>query len=536
MTEDWLIRSLSAPESERLEFKSVVNQFPFEDVCRYCVALGNEGGGYLVLGVSNKRRAIEGTKAFPNIKDASKRLLDTLNFRVDVVELSVKDRRVVVFRAPPRPVGHAYGYRGAYWMRAGESLVPMTAERLAEIFRESEGPDYSALTYPGGTLDDLHHDAIEQFRRRWAIRSGKGSVLAMSVEQLLEDSELTVDGRPTIAALVLLGKAKAVGRHLANSEVVWEYRATEERIEFSKREEFREGFLTFHDKIWERVNDFNTVTSLREGFFRREIPAFNEDAVREAILNAICHRDYRHGGSVFVRQYPTRLQVTSPGGFPDGIDANNVVRKQFPRNRRLAEACGKCGLVERAGQGMDKIFDSSLREGKGNPDFAGTDASEVVLTLPGEVIDQSFVSLIEIAEERNIPLHVEHLMTLDQIRRGVAPSSEANGLVNHLVRIGLVETIRKGRKQLLILSRSMSRYLGEAGTYTRESGLTRPTYKELLKKAIENCGEQGASLNEFRQVLPMISDRQIRDLLEELKAEGALMVVGRTRAARWFLK
>lgn len=165
----------------------------------------------------------------------------------------------------------------------------------------------------------------------------------MTDQQLLEDSKLSIDGELTVAALILLGTRKALGVHLPQCEVIMEYRSMEGQIAASQRHEFRQGFLLFHDELWNSINIRNEVVSVRDGLFRSDIPTFNEDAVREAVLNAICHRDYRIGGSVFVRQFPRRLEISSPGGFPEGITPDNILRKQSPRNRRLAEACSKCG-------------------------------------------------------------------------------------------------------------------------------------------------------------------------------------------------
>jgi len=114
-----------------------------------------------------------------------------------------------------------------------------------------------------------------------------------------------------------------------------------------------------------------------------DILTFSEGAVREAILNAVSHRDYRRAGSVFVRQYPRRIEVVSPGGFPAGITVENILYRQLPRNRRIAETLERCGLVERSGQGANRMFEESIRQAKPLPDFAGTDQYQVALTLHG---------------------------------------------------------------------------------------------------------------------------------------------------------
>ena len=98
-----------------------------------------------------------------------------------------------------------------------------------------------------------------------------------------------------------------------------------------------------------------------------DLPTFAEVPVREALLNAVAHRDYRLGGSIFVRQFSKRLEVISPGGLPPGITPENIIDQQNPRNRRLAEALARCGLIERSGQGLNLMVESAVRQGKPCP-------------------------------------------------------------------------------------------------------------------------------------------------------------------------
>lgn len=144
---------------------------------------------------------------------------------------------------------------------------------------------------------------------------------------------------------MLLGSGRSLARHLACAEVVFEYRNNEAAISYDQRIELRDAFLNIDDELWRAVDLRNTVHSFVDGLFRRDIPTFNERAFREAVLNAVCHRDYRQHGSIFIKQSPTSLAITSPGGFPPGITSDNILSRQSPRNRRLAEAFGKCGLV-----------------------------------------------------------------------------------------------------------------------------------------------------------------------------------------------
>jgi ATP-dependent DNA helicase RecG len=113
----------------------------------------------------------------------------------------------------------------------------------------------------------------------------------------------------------------------------------------------------------------NDKQDFQEGLFVNPIATFSERPVREAILNAVSHRDYQLGGSIFIRQYPRRLEIDSPGGLPFGITLENILDRQNPRNRRVAEIFTRCGLVERSGQGMNLIYEELIKQSKPAPDF-----------------------------------------------------------------------------------------------------------------------------------------------------------------------
>src|SRR3989338_1348360 len=138
-----LERCMAAPrENEHLEFKEAKNQFDTTKLFRYCVAIANEGGGKLILGVSDKiPREVVSSEAFRNTSDIAEKIFSKLRFRVDVDELAHPNGRVVIFHIPSRPKGTAYQFEGSYLMRSTEDTVPMSEDRLRQIFEEGK-PDW----------------------------------------------------------------------------------------------------------------------------------------------------------------------------------------------------------------------------------------------------------------------------------------------------------------------------------------------------------------------------------------------------------
>ena len=337
----------------------------------------------------------------------------------------------------------------------------------------------------------------------------------------------------TYAALILFGKNAAIIKYLPQAEIIFEYRSSEASGPANQREEFKVGFFACYDRVWELVNLRNDKQHYQEGFFVFDIATFNERVVREAILNAVSHRNYQFGGSIFVRQFRDRLVVESPGGLPFGITLDNILDRQLPRNRRIAEILSLCGMVERSGQGMNLMFELSIQEAKPLPDFTGTDDFFVSVTLNGLILDKAMLSVLNRISERGAELlSTEDFLVIDALYHERPLNEKMQSRLNRLIEMGIVEHI--GRKKY-VLARSLYAATGKTGVHTRHVGLDRDTNKELLLKHIRQNNEVGTPFRELQQVLPSQSRSQIQKLLRELRTAGKVISVGNTSAARWYI-
>lgn len=525
---------LASPEGPRLEFKSARHDYDFEKLIKYCVALANEGGGEIILGVSDARpREVIGTAAFAEPGRTEAALHQRLNHRIPVEEYHHEGRRVLIVHVPGRLPGNAWSYEGRHYKRAGDELTYLSDAELRGIHAEI-APDFSAQPGPAG-IADLDPVALAEFRRRWARKARNPRIEARSDRETLADAELLADDRPCYAALILFGTRAALTRHLAQAEIVFEYRSSEASGPAQDREEYREGFFAVFDALWFKINLRNDRQSYQDDFFRYEIPTFDEVAIREAILNAIAHRDYRLGGSIFVRQYARRLEVVSPGGFPPGITPENIVDQQNPRNRRLAETLTRAGLVERSGQGLNLMVESAIKQTKPLPSFVGSAAHEVRLTLAGTVQNPAFIRFLErLGDERLARFSTYDFLALDALHRDLPLSPALSERIPGLAELGAVESQGRGKGIRHFLSRDLYAALGSPGTYTRRRGLDHETNKALLVKHLHGAGAEGAPLRDLLQVLPSLSRAHVKRLLQELAKENRARLDGVTRGARWF--
>ena len=528
-----IVDLLKEKEGENVEFKEAKQRFDFEELVRYACAIANLGGGKIVLGITDKRpRKIVGSQAFKQPERTRKGLIDRLHIKVDFEELFDNGLRVLIFLIASRPVGLPLMLEGVAYWRDGDVLTTMPVEVMHRIYEES-GHDFSADICPQATIADLNESAIEEFRERWAKKSNNQRILTLPAKQLLNDCGAVDGDKVTYAALVLFGSAKALTKYLAQAEVVFEYRSSDASGPASYREEFRDAFFNIQDKIWKLINLRNDKQHYQDGLFVFDIDTFNERSTREALLNAVSHRNYQMAGSIFVVQYRDRLVVTSPGGFPPGITPENAIDKQCPRNRRIAEILAKCGLIERSGQGMNLMFENSVKEAKALPSFAGTDAYEVKITLNGLILDKNMLLLINrINAETLDSFTTQDFLVLNYLAREEKIPKYLSGSLKHLIDVGLAERAERGK---YILSRRYYSSAGKSGVHTRKLGLDRNTNKALLIEHLKLQGDAGAKLADPLQVLPELSRSRIQVLLREMKAAGRIRCVGNTSAGRWYV-
>jgi ATP-dependent DNA helicase RecG len=405
----------------------------------------------------------------------------------------------------------------------------MPADIMRKIYEES-GHDFSADICPNITIDDLDENAIEEFRKRWIRKTNNQRISSLPIKQLLNDCGALDEDDVTYAALVLFGKKKTLNKYLAQSEIIYEYRVTEASGPADYREDFRDAFFNIFDKLWNTINLRNTNQHYQEGFFVYDIPTFNETSIREAILNAVSHRNYQMAGSIFILQYNDRFVISNPGGFPPGITSENAINKQLPRNRRIAEILAKCGLVERSGQGMNLMFENSIKEAKALPCFDGSDDYELKLTLNGLILDKDLVIFFNKLDVDVLKkLTTQDFLMLNCLSRNLIIPKELCDRQKDLVDLGILEKIGRGK---YILSRQYYSVTGKSGLYTRKIGLDRDTNKELLLKHIKSQ-DNGSKLSDLLQVLPDLSRSQVKRLLNEMKNDGIIQHKGKTSASQW---
>jgi ATP-dependent DNA helicase RecG len=231
-------------------------------------------------------------------------------------------------------------------------------------------------TVAGATRADFDDGVIQDFIQRRATRLGRD--LGQTEEELLRAvGALNPQGLPTVAGMLLFGKNPQY--FIPKCEMIYvrfagaEPRAASGQALYRRREEFNGALVRVIEDCWAILLQEMRGEAVVRGLKREDRYTYPQFAVREALVNAACHRDYRMTGRpVEIRQYDDRLEIISPGGLPGYITVDNIVEEHFSRNPRLVNGLFEWGYIEQLGLGIDRMIEEMLQAGHPAPEFKST--------------------------------------------------------------------------------------------------------------------------------------------------------------------
>lgn len=347
----------SPEETAQLEFKEAKNSFDFDRLCNYCVALANEGGGRLLLGVSDKApRRVVGTTAFRKPADLISKLFAKLNFHCDVEEVAHPDGRVLVIKIPTRPRGRPYEIDGRYLMRAGSSLVAMTGDRLEAIFQEGradwlEEPAKEGLDAQG-VIDLLDTQSFFDLMQQSYPSDQKAVLDRLTSEGLI----LSKAGQFTITRLgaLLLGKRLDVFpgvRRRAMRVVVYDGNS---KMRTKLDQVGNRGIAASFAEMVEFVMAQLPQNEVLEDALRVSVKLVPEVVIRELAANALVHQDFGvEGASPTIEVYDNRVEISNPG--KPIVETDRFIDEYRSRNDRLADLMRRMRICEEKGSGVDQV-------------------------------------------------------------------------------------------------------------------------------------------------------------------------------------
>lgn len=434
MTPDRLRALIAGGETFDVEFKSEsAHRLRDQDLLEAVVCLANREGidpGWLLVGVEDDgtvtgaRSRHEAGHTEPLRVQAliANRTQPPHTVRVEICSLDEGD--VLVLRVPPsaRPVGTSDGryVRRALGGDGRPACVPYLFHEMQSRRADAQMLDYTALPVPDVGWDDLEPMEFQRFRHLLRENRGRGdeALLELGDEELAKAlGAVTTDGPSLVvrvAGLLLFGRPETLEAAVPAHEVAFQ-RLTRNTVEVN--DFLRWPLLRVMEESDTRFRAYNRERETFVGMTRIGVPDYPARAYREGVANALVHRDYARLGAVYVQWHEDRLEISSPGSFPEGVHLNNLlVTDPRPRNPLLADAFKRAGIVERTARGIDTIFEEQLRIGRPRPSYDRSGATGVTLVLPGGEADLDFVHLRVEEERDNGPLSHQALLLLDHLR------------------------------------------------------------------------------------------------------------------------
>jgi ATP-dependent DNA helicase RecG len=543
-----------------VEFKGEEHSaFNDRDLIKEVVCLSNRGGnkpGYLIIGVEDDGRI---TGARPRhelgIIDPSRiqalvanRTRPSLSCRVEFVSYQKKTILIIEVPTSRTPVATSEGtyLRRAIGGKGKPECLPFHFHEMQAYQADRGILDYSALIVPEASWEHLDPIEFERFRRNIQESRGFGDPNLLG----LPDAELAKAlGAVTanheikgirVLGLLLFGKEQALRQFLPTHEIAFQ-RISGLQVEVN--EFLRYPLLRVMEEMLTRFRARNREEEIMVGMLRVGVPDYSEQSFREGLANALIHRDYTRQGAVHIQWHDDRIEISNPGGFPEGVRLDNLlVTPPRPRNPLLADAFKRAGLVERTGRGIDTIFYQQLRNGRPIPSYEKSTETDVILELPGGKANLHFVRLATEESQAGRVLSLNALLVLNRMwsdRRITADEAmkliqrsetEGRAVLESLVENGLVESRGERKGRSYHLSATTYRRLGEKAAYIRQRGFEPLQQEQMIIQYLEkNKRISRAEAAELCRAGPYQATRLLKKLVKEKK-----ILMHGTKKGAWY--
>jgi ATP-dependent DNA helicase RecG len=555
VTEQELRDLIAGEETLTLEFKSDEGPLSDTDLIETVTCLANGQGGKLLIGVEDDGQ-ISGLhvkhETHPTALAAfvANRTVPPLAVEVEFVKLREGTVAVLTVAAARQPASTSDGRLLIRYLdtHGRPGCRPLYAYEPTNWLAERGQADVSAMIIPNGTWDNL--DPLEFARLRRMVQENRGDMALLELADqeiaralgLVQDSGGTLI--PTLAGLLLVGRETALSDHVPTHEVAFQVlRGTDVAVN-----EFRRWpLLRTLEWVVQSFQVRNEERELNIGLFRVGVPAYDRRGFREAVNNALIHRDYTRLGATHVQMHEDHIRVSNPGGFVHGVCPSNLlVTDPRPRNPRIADAFKRIGLVERIGRGVAIIYSGQLRNGRLPPDYGFSTEASVSVVLPGGPADLKFVQLMVTEENRRQrAFSVSELLVLAHAwreRTVDTPTAssltqrdepQARSVLESLVEAGLLEGRGSKKGRTYLLSASVYRTLGQPAAYVRARGFEPEQIEQMILQYVR---AHGRITRREAADLCRIGPYQATRVLQKLVEQGELASHGERKGTYYTLR
>ncbi|MBL7065406.1 MAG: putative DNA binding domain-containing protein [Anaerolineae bacterium] len=556
MNQPTLQDTIGQGETLTVEFKSDRGPFNDAELLNTVVCMANATGGVLLIGVEDDG-TITGLhpthRTRPELLTAfiASRTVPPLTVEVTFETLAVggTETPIAVLRIPagPQTIATSDGRLLVRYLdtHGRPGCRPLYPHELASWRADRGQIDVTARPLPGATWDNLDPLEFARLRRMVEENRGDAALLELSDQEIAralglvraDDGMLT----PTLAGLLLVGREAALQKYVPAHEAAFQVlRGTDVAVN-----EFRRWpLLRVHEWLIQAIDVRNEEQELMVGAFRVGVPRYDRRGTREAINNALIHRDYGQLGATHIQLHNDHALVTNPGGFVANVHTGNLlVVAPRPRNPLLADVFKRIGLVERTGRGISIIYAGQLQNGRRPPSYDRSTETSVTVTLDSGPADMEFVeSVIGASKHLSRALTVPELLvlweawttghvTVTEVTHLIQrDQSAARDLLRQLQRNELVASFTRGGRRLYRPGPALGGKVGHIGVGPSIESLSRSQMEDQVIAHVRRHGR--IQCGEVETLTGQSRDQAYR-LLKHLVEQGKLELMGRGRAAHY---
>lgn len=477
-------------ETEWVEFKEAKNDFHFNDLGKYFSAISNEANlkkqqyGWLIFGIHDKKRNVVGTDYRKN-----RAKLDSLKYEIaqqtsnnitfiEIHELFFPEGRVIMFQIPAAPRGVPITWKGYYYGRDGESLAALNIHEIESIREQVSNQDWSAQIIEEATVNDLDEQAISKARIEYKKKNQRyaDEVDKWDVVTFLNKAKITIQGKITRAAIILLGKPEA--EHFLSPSIVKMSWVLKDGYNMEKDyEHFGPPFLLNTDNLFSKIRNLKYRYMPDQSLFPVEINQYDSYVIREALHNCIAHQDYKLQGRINVVENPDELIFTNVGSFIP-MSVENVIKQDAPqeyyRNRWLAEAMVNFNMIDTIGSGIKKMFFLQRERFFPLPDFDLSENNKVKVKITGKILDENYTKMLI----HNTDFDLDTVILLDKVQKRKGISKDSVGILRK-------QRLIEGRYPNIYVVSKIAALTGDKSTYIRNRAFDKDHYKKMIISFID---------------------------------------------------
>jgi len=461
MNLDDLEKLVSGGESSTMEFKKSTAQLrrAAETLC----AMLNGNGGKVLIGVTPSGRIVGqqiSDKTLREVADVISKFEPPAAITQTRIDLG-NGKEVLLLEAVPNPESRPYAFDGRPFQRVGSTTSVLPQETYQQLLMErahsrARWENQPAREYE---ISELDHEEILRTVRLGIAAGRLPESTGSDVPDILERLELFKKGSLNNAAVVLFGTRFMPDYPQCQLRMA-RFRGVDKSEFIDQRQLEGHAFTLLNEAMLFLRRHLPVAGRIVPGLFEREDePLFPLEALREALVNAFCHRDYTiAGGAVSLAIYDDRLEIWSDGTLPFGLKPEDLKREHSsrPRNPLIARVFYLRGVIERWGRGTQKIVELCVKAGHPEPEFGEQAGSVWVRFLPSgyiaphrvahDLTDRQREILQIIAHNGPIPLR----KIMERMTHPPASATVRDDLY-HLKRLELIDSKGHGRGSVWFL-------------------------------------------------------------------------------------